>query len=139
MAGPNIDRHIHQQQLRMEGYLLKQNPRTIGIFSRDFKKRWFTLGGPSLYYFEDQDSSVSLGNIDVARDVIAIRDNSDSSNKYLVNIELQHAWFELVTVKRTWVMVAQNEQEKKKWLAALAAIRQRMERKAVTPEVRNTN
>jgi hypothetical protein len=87
----------------LEGYLLKQNPN--GLITKDFKRRWFSLSDRILYYFETKDSSSYLGNIDLR---IASEIRMVDDKKYKDNC------FEVVTPKRTYVLLAEDRADRRK-------------------------
>ena len=94
---------MQEGPVRLQGHLMKQG----NNFLADWRKRWFTLRGQTLYYRKSPDSKDVLGSIPLAactlREVPGRRPFA----------------FELAVSNRQYQLQATAEDDFQKWLAAL--------------------
>jgi hypothetical protein len=113
----------------LSGYLLKQNPNALlKDLGSAFKKRWFSVTDKVLYYFENQDSSSSKGFIDLTF-VLEIKVIDDNKQRH------RDTMFELITPGRVYVLVAESNADRKRWVDGLRSIKASPHVSSDTPEV----
>jgi hypothetical protein len=97
-----------------QGYLyLKQEKSALGLISEGFKKFWFVLHDFDLtYYKSDKDVfKHAVGKIDL-NEVYAVRESNEESSP--------ENSIEITTANRTFLIVAEDEDDQVKWLDTLA-------------------
>eukprot|EP01119_Soliformovum_irregulare_P009831 TRINITY_DN2369_c0_g1_i1.p1 TRINITY_DN2369_c0_g1~~TRINITY_DN2369_c0_g1_i1.p1 ORF type:complete len:1807 (+),score=664.88 TRINITY_DN2369_c0_g1_i1:153-5573(+) len=91
------------RNVQMQGYLNKKS-----AIKNRWKKFWFVLARPYLYYYPNKDMSTGEKTIDIAD--CAITSVNDPENPYS---------FAIVTWKRLWVLQALGSEEKDQWMLSI--------------------
>jgi hypothetical protein len=89
--------------VRLQGHLMKQGNNVLG----DWRKRWFTLRGQTLYYRKTPDAKELLGSIPLA--ACTLRE---------VQGRRPYA-FELAVSNRQYQLQATADDDFQKWMSAL--------------------
>ena len=92
--------------MRLQGYLQKQGN---NLFA-DWRKRWFTMRGQTLYYRKSPDSKEVLGSIPLQACTLRVVPGR------------RPFAFELAVSSRQYQLQASDEDDMQKWFAALKPV-----------------
>ncbi|XP_022788441.1 rho-associated protein kinase 1-like isoform X1 [Stylophora pistillata] len=99
----------------VRGWLCKRGVK--GLTGRKWRRRWFSTDKDSrLYYYQKNNNTSPRGFIDLDV-IIAVQDQPPSQQ------DINNACFNVVTPTRTYELMAQDEQEKLRWINALDYLR----------------
>ncbi|KAK8848115.1 RAC-gamma serine/threonine-protein kinase [Tritrichomonas musculus] len=91
-----------------EGWMTK-----LGGTHKSWKKRWFTLVGTKLTYYVDQTGKKEKGTIDL-KQATGVDEAPEAKKPNSFKI--------VVPSKRTFILICNNEQEKKEWMSEIKKV-----------------
>ncbi|GAM28410.1 hypothetical protein SAMD00019534_115860 [Acytostelium subglobosum LB1] len=92
---------LMRNDIKKEGYLTK-----VGNFVKTWKRRWFILENGYLFYLKHQSSTTQLGTIPLLGSTIE-------------SVSYESKSFNVVTNNRTYMMVADAEDDVREWITAI--------------------
>nr|XP_058970785.1 arf-GAP with dual PH domain-containing protein 2-like isoform X1 [Pocillopora verrucosa]XP_058970799.1 arf-GAP with dual PH domain-containing protein 2-like isoform X1 [Pocillopora verrucosa] len=98
----------------MQGFLFKRGPR-----DEPWKKRWFSLDGRRLLYFEEPMDALTKGELIIGSNTegFALQEGVKSGKH-----QDEDYCFTLTTPKRDFVMMANTENERRMWMDCLSKV-----------------
>eukprot|EP01090_Pellita_catalonica_P022021 TRINITY_DN840_c0_g4_i3.p1 TRINITY_DN840_c0_g4~~TRINITY_DN840_c0_g4_i3.p1 ORF type:complete len:1453 (-),score=310.19 TRINITY_DN840_c0_g4_i3:95-3829(-) len=91
---------IRKRQFDKGGYLYKKS-----VSTKQWKKVWFELRRPYLYYYRSPDEPRERGVLDLTNSIVTIGEELETPSAFAV-----------VSPNKIWILHAENEQDRDEWM-----------------------